>query len=256
MRVTLAVLLAASAVLADEPLKLPDSPEDLARGKSLYLGGCTYCHGPTGDGGKGANLARRDLTRAKTDADLVAIIQTGIPGSEMPGAHHMTPNEIRQTAAFVRSLGRVETGPVPGDPARGQALYGKLGCANCHTVEDNGTFRGGFTGPDLSRIGSMRSPKYLRESIISPAAAIPEQYTPVEVVLKDGRRVSGRRLHEDTFSIQVRDLGGQNHSFLKSQVRDIVKDRKKSPMPGFRDKLQAADLDDLVAYLVSLKERP
>src|SRR5262245_47745194 len=100
-----------------EKVVLPTSQDDLLRGKALYLGSCTYCHGPTGDGGKGADLARAELSRAKTDGDLVRIIENGIPGTEMQGAWHMTKREMMQTAAFVRTLGRVELKPVPGNVA-------------------------------------------------------------------------------------------------------------------------------------------
>ena len=236
-----------------ENVALPSSPEDLARGKKLYLGSCTYCHGPTGDGGKGADLSRRELVRAKTDGDLVRTIEVGIPGTEMPAAWHMTRREVTQVAAFVRSLATVDVRPVPGDPGRGAALYRKHGCAGCHTVKQDGTYVGGYMGPDLSSIGLKRSAVHLRESVVDPAATLPEGFMPVKVVT-NAKTVGGFRLHEDTFSIVVRDLAGNNHSLLKKDVKAISRDPKSSPMPSFREKLSAAELDDLVAYLVSQKE--
>ena len=238
-----------------EKVTLPNSPEDLARGKKLFLNSCGYCHGPTGDGGKGADLSRPDLVRAKTDGDLVRIIELGLPGTEMPGAWHMTRREVTQVAAYVRSLAKVEQHPVSGDAVRGKSLYGKHGCAGCHTIKQNGTYAGGYMGPDLSSIGLRRSPSYLRESITEPAASLPEEYVPVRVVTRAGKTIDGFRLHEDTFTIALRDLGGNNHAFDKKDVKSIKLDRKSSPMPSFRDKLSAGELQDLVAYLASLKGR-
>jgi putative heme-binding domain-containing protein len=252
MRVAVLLLVLAETILAAEVV-LPSSPEAVANGKRLYMGGCTYCHGPTGDGGKGANLAVPELTRARTDEDLVNIIATGVPGSEMPGAAHMTPNEVLMTAAFVRKLGKVASGPLTGNAAAGKALYAKHGCANCHTTKENGVTRGGLMGPDLSAIGLKRSPQHLRESIATPASAVADAYEHTEVALKDGRRIAGRTLSEDTFSILVRDWRGANHAFEKAAVAEVVRDPRKSAMPAY--KLPAAELDDLTAYLASLKER-
>ncbi len=246
-------VLSAVVGMATDEVTLPTSPDDIARGKKLYLGGCTYCHGPTGDGGKGADLSRRDLTLAKTDPDLVRIIDTGIPGTQMPGARHMTRREMTQTAAFVRTLGKVDSrGPLVGDPVQGKAVYAKQGCAGCHTTPEGG----GYQGPDLATIGSRRSVGYLRESLVKPEAVLAGSYVFVTVIMPDGRKIAGQKLFEDTFTINVRELSGANHSVDKSKAREIVKDRKKSPMPTYKDKLSSTEMDDLVAFLASLKERP
>jgi putative heme-binding domain-containing protein len=249
-------MLAAAAAMAqdNEKVVLPDTPEDLARGKKLYLGGCTYCHGPTGDGGKGADLSRRELVRAKTDGDLARIIENGVPGTEMPAAWHMTRREVTQTAAYVRSLAKVEIKAVPGDAARGKALYAKHGCSGCHTLKEGNGYAGGYLGPDLSSIGARRSATHLRDALTDPASSLPEDFVPVRLATKAGKTIEGLRLHEDTFAIVVRDFAGNNHSLLKSAIESVTADRKRSPMPGYRDKLPAAELDDLVAFLVSLKE--
>jgi putative heme-binding domain-containing protein len=251
MIMRLLFVLYAMAAVAAEDVTLPTSPEDIARGKKLYMGGCTYCHGPTGDGGKGADLSRREFTLAKTDADLVRIIDTGISGTEMPGAWHMTRREMMQTAAFVRTLSKVDSRPpLAGDAARGKALYAKQGCAFCHTTADGG----GFMGPDLTSIGSRRSAVHLRESMVAPEATMAGSYVFASVTMADGRKFAGQKLFEDTFTILVRDLEGNNHAVDKAQAREIVKNPKRSPMPSYKDKLSSTELDDLVAYLASLKE--
>lgn len=233
---------------------LPNSPEDLVRGKKLYLGSCTYCHGPTGDGGKGADLSRRELVQAKTDGDLARIIEVGLPGTEMPPAWHMTRREVTQVAAYVRSLARVDVRAVPGDAAKGRALYEKNGCAGCHTIKQGNAYAGGFMGPDLSSIGLKRSAVHLRESLIEPATTLPEGFVLTKAVTNSGKTVDGVRVQEDTFAIVIRDLAGNNHAFLKKDLKSVATDRSRSPMPSYRGKLSALELDDLVSFLVSLKE--
>jgi cytochrome c oxidase cbb3-type subunit III len=252
----LALFLCAIALSQDNHnVTLPNSPEDLARGKKLFLGSCTYCHGPTGDGGKGADLSRQDLVRAKTDGDLARIIEVGIPGSEMPSAWHMTRREVTQVAAYVRTLAKTDIGAVPGDPAAGRTLYAKHNCSNCHTLKIDGVFTGGYMGPDLSSIGGKRNGAHLRESILDPAASLPDGFKPVKVTAKSGRTLNGRIVEEDTFVLVLRDLAGANHVLIKQDLTSVERSAKSSPMPSYKGKLSAEELDNLIAYLASLKEQ-
>ena len=117
-------------------------------------------------------------TRAPDDTALLKVIEEGIRGTEMPGADAMSDREKRQAAAYVRSLGRVPMKPVPGDPARGAEIYRGSGkCGTCHSIHG----KGGVAGPDLSTIGGVRSAAHLRESLVDPQAAVPEDYLLVTV---------------------------------------------------------------------------
>ena len=111
---------------------------------------------------------------------------------------------------------------------------------------------GGSTyGPDLTRIGQARPAHYLRESITEPSADIPPQYEGVTVVTRQGTRVQGVRVNEDTFSVQLRDASQKFRSFVKEDVQEVTP-VKQSLMPAYKQ-IPAADLDDLVAYLSSLR---
>ena len=196
-------------------------------------------------------LTRAKLSRAPDDAALLRILEDGIRGTEMPGAGAMSEREMRQTAAYVRSLGKVPLKPVPGDAAHGAELYrGKGACAGCHSIHGEG----GVAGPDLSGIGESRSAAYLRESLVNPGAAVPEDYLLVTVVPNNGERVTGVRVNEDSFSIQIRDSTGRPYSFWKKDLAQVDKQRGKSPMPSYQGRLSEAELTDLVAYLATLKE--
>ena len=226
------------------------SPADLTRGEQLFKGQCAGCHGPKGEGGRGAVLAQPRLRRTTDDESLFRTIREGIRGTEMPGADTITSTEIWQIATYVRSLGRLPAENVPGDPKRGENLYRTKGnCAQCHIV--NG--EGGSLGPELTEIGARRGAARLRSTILDPASVLPEGFLQVRLVTKDGRRITGVRLNEDTFTIQVRDLNGGLYSFVKQDLRELQKDPGKTPMPSFRGALSATEIDDLIAYLVSLR---
>ncbi len=235
---------------------------DLDAGRKLFQTHCSVCHGPQGDGGKGTNLAQPRLPRATDDQTLARIITFGIPGTEMP-LTRMTPQQLANVIAYVRSLGAVPAEPLHGNAQRGEQVYrGKGNCAQCHALHGHG----GTLGPELTDIGLRRSPRYLRESLTDPEAAIPDSFTSykkvtllpdnflqVRIVTADGRHLTGARVNEDAFSIQIRDAAGRIESFLKEELHELHKDWGKSPMPSYREVLSAAELEDVVAYLASLR---
>jgi cytochrome c oxidase cbb3-type subunit 3 len=244
------------------PPALSTSPSDLAAGGRLFQIHCALCHGPRGEGGKGPTLALPSLPRATDDTALRRIISSGLTGTEMPGSQLPAP-AIAQLAAFVKSLGQLPPERIPGDPARGAQLYATKGaCATCHSIHG----RGHSFGPDLTVIGQRRSAAYLRRALTEPSADVPQSSTPyrsdvslpenflfVRAVTRDGRALAGIRLNEDAFSLQIRDAAGRIHSVFKSDLAEFHRDRGFSPMPAYGAVFTSPEIDDLVAYLVSLR---
>jgi hypothetical protein len=66
----------------------------------------------------------------------------------------------------------------------------------------------------------------------------------------------GVRLNEDTFSIQVRDLSGNFRSYFRSELVEVVKQPGKSPMPSYKNAFTPDELNDVIAYLDSLRDTP
>ncbi len=226
------------------------SPADLARGKQLYENQCSVCHGMTGTGGKGARLAQPTLRHASDDGALAAVIANGIPGTEMPAAWQMTEREIWQVAGYVRSLGRIPVVVLPGNAERGRALYeSKGGCVSCHIAKGSGN----ALGPELTEIGAKRSAEYLREALVKPGATVPEQFLVVSATSRDGKTIRGERITEDIFTIQIRDAAGRMQSLRKADLTNFKKLPHDSLMPSYESKFSAGELDDLVAYLATLR---
>jgi putative heme-binding domain-containing protein len=255
MRLALGLTLFCTLCWAQEedaplPPRPPSSAENLAAGEKLYQGHCSPCHGPHGDGGRGANLAQPKLRRAGNPDDLYRVVRRGIPGTEMPSAWQMNEIEVWLVTNYVETLGKREPEGVPGDPVAGERLYrGKANCLSCHTAE----IPGGLAGPELTDVGARRSAAYLKRALLDPEADLPEDFLQVRVVTRDGKSLTGVRLNEDTFTIQIRDYSDQLRSFLKEELSEIDKQRGKSPMPSYEGVLTDAELTDLLAYLVSLR---
>jgi cytochrome c oxidase cbb3-type subunit III len=232
------------------PPRLAATPENLALGERLFQGQCAPCHGPHGDGGRGANLARPKLRHAADAQELYRVIREGVPGTEMAGAWQMNGRELWLVTNFVETLGKRAPEGVAGDPVAGERLFrGKGNCLACHSAE----VAGGLAGPELSDVGARRSSVYLRRALLEPEAEVPEEFLQVRLTTRDGRSLTGVRLNEDTFTIQIRDYSDQLHSFRKEELSAIDKQRGKSPMPSYNGTLSDAEITDLVAYLVSLR---
>jgi putative heme-binding domain-containing protein len=236
----------------------PD-PSVMAEGQALFRGLCSGCHGGAGRGGKGPDLTDDRWIHGSTDDDIAFCIRNGIPNTTMKKmGEALKEGQIRAVIRYIRSLHRSpgETSWKPyitGDSKAGRALFfdlkGKAQCAKCHSVGGEG----GRVGPLLDRIASRRAPEYIMESILDPSKDIAPEFEAVAVATKQGQVITGLRVNETNFNIQLREESGRFHSFLKRDL-DEVKVQKKSLMPeNFGELLTVKELHDLFAYLATLE---
>ena len=62
---------------------------------------------------------------------------------------------------------------------------------------------GSRAGPDLTDIGAARTPAAIHRSLIDPTGSMRPINRPVRAVTRDGAVVTGRRLNEDTYTVQI-----------------------------------------------------
>lgn len=250
---TASVLLWGLAPILAAQVKSPKNPytarEDVLAGKRLYRPLCAECHGLDAGGTPGAGPSITVGSPGRTaDVDIYEIVRDGIPGTSMPG-WNFSERERWQIVAYLQSLreGRLAK-QARGDIEAGAALFrGNTGCLECHTIHGHG----GRRGPDLSSIGHSRSPEEIENSIVRPNDKVSPGYWRVRVFTKDGGLIMGRRLNEDTFSLQLLDSEEQLLSVMKNDLQkvDLLKD---SAMPSYEGRLSQRELKDLVAYLATL----
>ena len=223
-------------------------PADIEYGLSVYRSQCVTCHGDTGDGIAGTNLRSGQFRRAGSDRELRGVISNGIPDTGML-AFDLDTAEMTGIVAFLRNPNYEVDAITLGDAGRGQAIFdGKGDCLSCHRVKQRGP-RG---SPDLTAIGTARPPSALRRSLLDPTGTMRPIDRPVELVTNDGERVNGRRLNEDTYTVQIIDDQGRLRSFDKDRLQQFTVGTE-SPMPSYEDLLDEQELADVLAYLVSLK---
>jgi putative heme-binding domain-containing protein len=241
-----ACVIVAGNALAREPEPSAAAPAD--RGRRLFDIHCSRCHGVGGGGGEGPALTRPVLRYAPDDDTLVSVIQDGIPRTAMVGSFALSDPEAADVAVYVRSLGRVEPSAVTGDATRGRAIYDDQACGACHIVAGEG--RG--IGPELTAIGDARGADHLRQSLLDAPASVAEEYRVITVRGKTGTAVRGVRVNEDDFAVLVRDADARLHSFALDEST-MSKEVGASLMPSYAKRMSSEEVEDLVAYLVSLR---
>jgi putative heme-binding domain-containing protein len=222
---------------------------DIEYGARLYSSHCITCHGDRGDSIPGVSLGSNRFKRAASDRDLTLILQNGIAGTAMPPSGYSDP-EIAAVIAYVRNMTRYDpSGTAVGDAAHGRELFfGKGDCNRCHRVGADGP----RYAPDLSSVGVLRTAATLQRALRDPLESLIPINRPVRATLRDGTVVTGRRLNEDTHTVQLIDERERLISLEKSTLREYSV-TTAAQMPSYESLLSDAERADLVAYLLSLK---
>lgn len=138
-----------------------------------------------------------------------------------------------------------------GDARRGHEVFNsaKASCSACHRMG----YGGGNTGPELSKIGEVRTERDLLESILFPSLSFVRSYEPMLLVTDDGRAVAGV-IRSETESEFVVATGPNEEVRVERSSVEEVQPNTISVMPAGLDKqLSARELADLVAFLKNAK---
>jgi putative heme-binding domain-containing protein len=244
-----ALTILVAALVAQAPLHDSQySDADIGYGATLYAAKCVTCHGAQGDAIGGVNLRSGKFRNAVIDRDLERFIRAGSPAG-MP-AFALDSAEMAGIIAYLRNMNAFDSATVKaGDAARGQSIFeGKGGCTSCHRIGSVGS----RVAPHLGDIGSLRSAGSIQRSLVDPNSQMMPINRPVRIVTKDGTTIAGRRLNEDTYSVQIIDEREQLHSLLKADIKEFTVSTT-SPMPSYKGKLSDGELADVLAYLLTLK---
>ncbi len=261
------LLISAIASVAEDHNPYAGDPKAAKAGEYEFRINCALCHGlGAHGGGRGPDLTRAQKKHAHSDAELFQVISNGIPGTVMPAngtngqGVGMTDEEIWQIITYIRSVEVKAPAVSAGSTAHGKELfYGDANCSLCHMVEG----RGGRLGPELTAVGGSRTRSAIIDSVRNPSRRLawglteatkefPQEYETITVVTADGKEIKGVALNEDNFSVQMMDTSEQIYLLEKDKLRSFRKTRE-SMMPTYTpDLLSDKDVEDVVAYLVSV----
>jgi putative heme-binding domain-containing protein len=225
--------------------------EAIQAGARVYATECALCHGANGDGVDGVDLRRGRFRTVRSDDDIRRVVTTGVGGSRMP-SFALGAAQLDGIVAYIRAGFDPEGVAVRvGDAARGQAIFeGEGRCSGCHRVNGRGGRR---LAPDLGEIGVLRTPAALQRTILDPSAALLPINRPVRAVTRSGETIRGRRLNEDTYTVQLIDSDGRLHSLLKEDLTEWEVSTTATMRPT---SLSAEQVADVIGYLLTLRGVP
>ncbi|MBI3793192.1 MAG: c-type cytochrome [Nitrospinae bacterium] len=243
-----------AAFASDTPTKpkLPNSPENVAKGKLIYFKRCSFCHGLKGDGdgpvARQLHVRPRDFTKGlykfrttesgslPLDEDLFRTISRGLPGSAMQTfdvekvKSGLSEDERWQVIQYIKTFSAdfadasndptkmvVKVGnPIATSPdsiAKGKKLFEENRCWECHGHDGRGN------GPN-----SIRLKDKFRADPIVPAD------------LSKFWRYKGGNTQKDVYMRFNTGLNG-------------------TPMPSFTDSITEEDRWHLANFVVSLQKK-
>ncbi len=134
-----------------------------------------------------------------------------------------------------------------GDPRRGQLLFNspRAACAACHAIG----YQGGKIGPDLTKIGEIRSERDLLEAIVFPNASFPRGYESIVVTTTAGEVYSGVLRYDVPQEVVVAVGTGDEIRISKEMIADMQPGTVSLMPSGLGDQLTRQELADLLAFL-------
>jgi len=230
-----------------EPLFAQAKPAP--NGDALFAANCAACHGSDGRSGERApDIATRREVVSRSNADLIRILENGLPGNGMPTFGYLGRDKLMALVRHLRTLQGIDVMiAVPGDPHLGEALFfGRAECSNCHMMQG----RGGYLASDLSSYGLGRSVQDARRAIVDPDRKLNRSAQYVSVVTANGQRSVGFIRNEDNFSLVLQTEDGAYRLFAKDQIARVEYSNHSSMPRDYESRLSSKELDDLVSYIL------
>lgn len=223
-------------------------------GRQTFESSCAPCHGLNGKGSERApDIATKTQIVRMSDAQLLKVLREGKPQSGMPAFALLGAKTLSAVLDYVKFLqGKRKTSAATEASAiRGKEIFAnKAGCSACHMIRGVG----GFIGPELSDYGTNHSSDEIRNAILSADKRPAIRKTLAKATTKNGEQISGLVRNEDNFSLQLQSLDGTFHLLEKSNLAEFVLDASPVMPSDYGTKLSKDELDQLVAYLLSLAE--
>jgi putative membrane-bound dehydrogenase-like protein len=138
-----------------------------------------------------------------------------------------------------------------GDIRRGQQVFisQKASCSACHAMG----YLGGKVGPDLTRIGGIRTERDLLEAIVFPSASFVRSYEPVTIQLMSGKVLNGTIRNETPEEI-VLATGPKDEVKISRKEIEEMRPSTVSVMPsGLDQQLTKQQFADVIAFLKNAK---
>ena len=198
----------------------------------------------------GRKLVETLKTSVATSGLRIDAIQKALAKCPEPVRHSATEVYTRLNADIEQQKTQLEQllGTLKGgDARRGQAVFHnkKTACFACHAMG----YLGGNIGPDLTRIGGIRSERDLLESILFPSASFVRSYEPVVILTSDGLTHSGVVRQDLSQELVVATAADKLVRIAKDDIQSLAPGRVSVMPAGLDKQLTPQEIADLLEFL-------
>jgi len=190
---------------------------------------------------------RDSKSRSSIRADVLKPILAKYPPSVQRAGDELLASVTADVAEEVRRIDTLLATLPAGQIARGQAVFNsaKVACSSCHAIG----YIGGRIGPDLTRIGEVRTERDLLEAIVFPSASFARGYEPVVIRTRDGEVRTGVLRNNDLPDEVVLGSEREDIRIPRADIVEMQPGTVSLMPPGLADQLTAQELADLLAFL-------
>ena len=138
-----------------------------------------------------------------------------------------------------------------GNPLEGRKIFfgTQVACSTCHRIATDG----GQVGPDLTKVGAIRSGRDLLESIVFPSSTIAQGYDNYILTLKNNDQLTGLIADKSDTTTTLRDSSGALRILRNSDIKSTRRETTSLMPQGLNEILTPDQFRDLLAFLQSLK---
>lgn len=152
--------------------------------------------------------------------------------------------DSKQQLALLADLGpKVASG----NAEQGKHIFfgNRASCGACHKIGASG----GDVGPDLSRIGQIRTTRDLLEAILFPSATITNGFETYVVTLRSGRSHTGLMRRESQDAIYLMTTERAEIRVPRAEVEEMAPTHESIMPQGLDKNMSVEELSDVLAYL-------
>jgi putative membrane-bound dehydrogenase-like protein len=213
--------------------------------------------------------AFQESTSAEATAALLDYIAALMRGGWQPARQELDdmmsrwPSDARAGAGSLRGLlqerdqdararlARFEPLLAGGNATLGRAVFfgNRVACSACHSIGEGG----GKVGPDLTKVGAIRSGHDILESVLLPSASYAQGYENYRVTMADGEELSGIIMRQTADSVVLRGASGSDVQLLRNQIQEMRRAATSLMPAGLEQGMTPQEFRDLLAFLQSLK---
>jgi putative membrane-bound dehydrogenase-like protein len=189
----------------------------------------------------------QSAARAALRAEILRPRLANYPASVRAAGERLLASVHVDLARQAQRLEELMVAVQGGDVARGQTVFNstKAACLTCHAIG----YLGGRIGPDLTRIGQVRSDRDLLEAVVFPNVSFARGYEPVLVRTKSGQMHGGLLRSETADEIVISDAASVETRLLRKDIADIQSGTASLMPAGYGELLTRQELADLLAFL-------